>query len=396
MIMGFDWTDKNDAKVSLSVIPIYSNGRPDIDSILKTGGKQKAFSYPDGKISSTAILYVPGIPGQPKVVLKLQPAGIPNTVSKLLFVLSAVDSENMPISVKQSGTVSVWYAIPVGKMDISGVNGKLEEFGLSGSDLDYMCCVPFEIERNDDNWIHRALSKGHDTYRDVLDECGFKLPTPKPEPVPPKPIPTPTPTPTPTPQQPISQTRSIRQAQSTPKGTTTQLRGTRGKFESLIKGQKVKIDPSVREVTAVLEFDADFKPDISAFILDGQTRPQATAEELIFFNQPSGASGAITYDTGRNTLTYDLSRIPQGIERIVIVLSADEGFHFGMVRKLAVKFLSDKGNYIFEPDVGDSAFTAVEVGEVYRKAGIWRLGAKGTGCNGGLAQLCGMYGVEVE
>jgi tellurium resistance protein TerD len=168
-------------------------------------------------------------------------------------------------------------------------------------------------------------------------------------------------------------------------------------FIELVKGQRIKIDPSVKHVTAVLEAEADFTPDISAFILDGQTRPKATGEELIFYNQPAGADGAIRYDTGNNALSYDLSKIPTGIEKIAVVVSVDEpGKHFGLAKKLAVKFISDKASYIFEPDVKGTSFTAIEMCEVYRKEGIWRFNAKGVGVNGGLTELCSLYGVEVE
>jgi stress response protein SCP2 len=401
MIMGFDWADKKDAKVSLWVVPVYSMGEPDIENALKTEGGKKAFPYPDGKIAKTALLYVPGIPGQPQAVLKLQPAGIPNTLSKLLFVLSAVNAENEPVPVKQAGSVNVWCAIPVGPMDIFGANGKLEEFGLSGSDLDSACCVPFEMTKGSDNWVLSGISNGYATYRDIVKKCGFIDPKE-------------------TEREKKEKEEKERKAREEkekkekqekerkerePNEQNKQAVGNTGgskseasaqNFTPLIKGQKIKLDSSVKQVTAVLAFKANFTPDISAFILDGQTRPKATAEELIFYNQPSGANGAITYDIAKNALTYDLSRIPSGIERIVIVLSTDEGNHFGKVQKLSVRFLSDAVNYIFEPDVGGTTFTAIEIGEVYRKDGIWRLGAKGTGCNGGLAQLCEMYGVEVE
>ena len=48
-------------------------------------------------------------------------------------------------------------------------------------------------------------------------------------------------------------------------------------------------------------------------------------------------------------------------------------------------------------DLGEdfSIETAVVVGELYRHNGEWKFNAIGSGFQGGLAALCGHYGIEV-
>lgn len=52
---------------------------------------------------------------------------------------------------------------------------------------------------------------------------------------------------------------------------------------------------------------------------------------------------------------------------------------------------------IIRYDLGEdfSIETAVVVGEIYRHNGEWKFNAIGSGFQGGLAALCGHYGIEV-
>ena len=386
----FDWKDTPNANATLCVIPFYEESRSaDSENIIRDGVKadRTAFPSPGGRIADNALTFVPSYPGNFKAMIKMQMGGLPSALSSLLFVFSVKDAAGDAVSVKQIGSIGVWSAIPSGKMDVYGTE-RLSEGVLSGAVLEDVHSIPIEVVREGGNWIFKSIVDGHEKYRSILEQCGFSSPkkkeTPPPKPPPEKekkageprlPV-----------KEPKSESSKLMPAKETKNADTT--------FTPLVKGQRIKINPSVKQVLATLEVDAAFTPDISAFILDGQTRPKATGEELIFYNQTVGANGAIQYDIKNNSLSYDLSKIPNGIEKIVVVVSAD--VHFGMAKRLAVKFISDKESYIFEPDIKGTSFTAIEMCEVYRKDGLWRFNAKGTGVSGGLAELCSQYGVETN
>ncbi len=55
------------------------------------------------------------------------------------------------------------------------------------------------------------------------------------------------------------------------------------------------------------------------------------------------------------------------------------------------------GQELIHYDLGEdfSIETAVVVGELYKHNGEWKFNAIGSGFQGGLAALCGHYGIEV-
>jgi stress response protein SCP2 len=338
-------------------MPFYESMAPPNEADIIKSGKQadrNAFPFPGGAIwgdaLAHALAYLPPVyhDDKFKAMVRIKTEGLP-PLSSILFVFSAKNAIGEAVSVQQIRHIHVWLAIPKNYMDLSGIGAeRLNEGDLSGHALQSVHSVPIEIVRDGNDWVLKSVSDG-DKYRSILQKCGYKYPD-----------------------------------------------GEK-KVIQLIKGQKIKISPIAKEVKAELEVEAGFTPDISAFILDGQSHPKATGEELIFYNQPVGADGAIKYDSSKNSLSYDLSKIPEGIERIAVVVSVDEpNRHLGLAKKLSVKFTSDETSYIFEPDIKGTRCTAIEMCEVYRKEGIWRFNAKGAGVNGGLVELCSMYGVEVN
>ena len=400
----FDWKDNPNTEVSMCAIPLFE-GNADIENIIKNGVKadRTAYPFPDGRIADNALTYVPGNFGNFKALIRIQTAGLPSSLSKLIIVFSAKGASGDAVIVKQIGNISVWAAIPSGRMDFYGTE-RLNDGSLSGSALDSIHSVPIELVHQDGKWVLTPVSEGNDKYRHVLEQCGFSFP--KQNNVPPigassvsestqHPYSSPHIEET-MPEQ-AWQAEQPRQPELPRQSRTNESIQPNATLTQLIRGQRIKINSSVKQVQAMVEVEATFTPDISAFILDGQPRPKATGEKLVFYNQPIGAGGAIKYDIENNSLSYDLSMIPDGIERIAVVVSVDEpNMHFGLARRLAVKFISSETSYIFVPDLIGMKCSAVEMCEIYRKDGGWRFNAKGVGVNGGLAELCSLYGIEVE
>ena len=101
-------------------------------------------------------------------------------------------------------------------------------------------------------------------------------------------------------------------------------------------------------------------------------------------------------------IIVDLLRIPQEYDRIVIVVNiykaVQRNQHFGMIENAFIRIVDDAtGKELIHFDLGEdfSIETAVVVGELYKHNGEWKFNAIGSGFQGGLAALCGHYGIEV-
>jgi tellurium resistance protein TerD len=384
IIVGLDWTEKSGVQAVLRVVPINVHNAAETANIVTADGKTKAYPYPQGRVGNNALFYSEhpwgNMPGAIKAMIKIQFGGIPQSiVSKLIFVLTAADENAGPLPIKQIKCVPMWCARPENPMDNKGLNGRLAELDLAGNFPDGSCAVPLELVRSGDDWIMNVLDDGCKIYAEVLEECGIKVPKPPPPPPPQPSQPQGKPAPAPTPPQP----------QRTP---------ISGDAKKLITGQRIEVPADAKRITVTLEADARFRPDMSAFILDGQTQPKAIAEQLIFYNQPNGAGDAVRYDASSNSLDFDLERIPQDIVRVAIVLSIDEaGRNLGQANRLTATFKSQNSIlFVYEPDVKGHPHTAVVMCEVYRHKDQWKFNAKGAGVSGGLAQLCADYGVDIE
>lgn len=189
---------------------------------------------------------------------------------------------------------------------------------------------------------------------------------------------------------------------------------------NLTKGQKVSLtkgNPGLKKIFVGLGWDtnafdtgAAFDLDASAFLL-GANGKVAKSEDFVFYGNLKHPSGAVTH-TGDNltgegegddeAILVDLSLIPAEIEKIAFtatIYDADARRQtFGQVSNAYIRIYDEVTNQeILRYDLGEdfSIETAVVFGELYRHAGEWKFNAIGSGYQGGLAALCGSFGVEV-
>ena len=101
-------------------------------------------------------------------------------------------------------------------------------------------------------------------------------------------------------------------------------------------------------------------------------------------------------------ITIELDKIPANIEKIaftVTIYDADaRKQNFGQVSNAFIRIVdADTNTELIRYDLGEdfSIETAVVVGELYRNAGEWKFNAIGSGFQGGLAALCGHFGINV-
>ena len=189
---------------------------------------------------------------------------------------------------------------------------------------------------------------------------------------------------------------------------------------NLSKGQKVDLtkgNPSLKNIMVGLGWDVnafdggyDFDLDASAFVL-GANGLCPTDKDFIFYGNLKHASGAVEHmgdnltgsgDGDDEQILVDLSKIPANIERIaftVTIYDADlRRQNFGQVSNAYIRIVDQvTGQEIIHYDLGEdfSVETAIVVGELYKRNGDWKFNAIGSGFSGGLAALCGHYGIEV-
>src|SRR4051812_25407606 len=80
--------------------------------------------------------------------------------------------------------------------------------------------------------------------------------------------------------------------------------------------------------------------NLTAFLVGANGKVRSDAD-MVFFNQPAGEGGSATYhppavqgSTVQHRLGFDLSKLPAGVEKIVVALTEDAGGGFAKVRSL--------------------------------------------------------------
>jgi len=101
-------------------------------------------------------------------------------------------------------------------------------------------------------------------------------------------------------------------------------------------------------------------------------------------------------------IQIDLSKIPSNIQRVAFTVTIYDSEvrrqNFGQVSNAFIRIVDETTNVeLIRYDLGEdfSIETAIVVGELYRNNGEWKFNAIGSGFQGGLAALCGHYGIDV-
>ncbi|EOT23441.1 tellurium resistance protein TerD [Eubacterium sp. 14-2] len=189
---------------------------------------------------------------------------------------------------------------------------------------------------------------------------------------------------------------------------------------NLTKGQKVDLtkgNPGLKSIMVGLGWDvnafdsgADFDLDTAAFLL-GPNGKCPSEKEFIFYSNLEHSSGSVKHMgdnlTGEGEgddeqILIDLSQVPMGVDKIAFTVtiydSETRRQNFGQVSNAFIRIVDDAtGQELIRYDLGEdfSIETAVVVGELYRHGGEWKFNAIGSGFQGGLAALCGHFGIEV-
>lgn len=189
---------------------------------------------------------------------------------------------------------------------------------------------------------------------------------------------------------------------------------------SLSKGQKVDLtkgNPGLKTILVGLGWDVnafdsgtDFDLDASVFMC-GADGKCPSDKEFIYYGNLEHASTSVAHlgdnltgagEGDDEQVRIDLSKVPENIEKIsftVTIYDAETRHqNFGQVSNAFIRIVDEANNTeLIRYDLGEdfSIETAVVIGELYRNNGEWKFNAIGSGFQGGLAALCGHFGINV-
>ncbi|MEJ7650074.1 MAG: TerD family protein [Nakamurella sp.] len=174
------------------------------------------------------------------------------------------------------------------------------------------------------------------------------------------------------------------------------------------------LDEELGSVTVILETEGSegtvVDADVSVLLLgdDGRVRSN---DDLIFYNQPVGADGAVhlrdkirtdheSTPVASDVVTVELDDLPDDVARIVLSASLDPGlgitFAAASSVTLRIARSSDAQELVIFGIEALSSETALLFGEFYRRSGEWKVRAIGQGFADGLTALVTEFGVDVD
>ena len=145
--------------------------------------------------------------------------------------------------------------------------------------------------------------------------------------------------------------------------------------------------------------------------LVGENGKCPTEKEFVFYGNLVHPSESVKHmgdnltgegDGDDEQIQIDLSKIPANISKVAFTVTIYDAEtrrqNFGQVSNAFIRIVDETTNQeLIRYDLGEdfSIETAVVVGELYRHDGEWKFNAIGSGFQGGLAALCGHYGIDV-
>ena len=146
----------------------------------------------------------------------------------------------------------------------------------------------------------------------------------------------------------------------------------------------------------------NIKTDIDpyAFQLYGNGKTRRDKDLVFFGNEQSESDGVyIAHKDGKQGVGICLGNVPEDVETIVVsfAIYEEEGkrnAYFSGVRNPLARFYVDEKEYEFPLELGLEK--VVNILEVYRYQGEWKVRFVGAGFRDGLKKLCEQYGVAVK
>ncbi|MBL1108459.1 TerD family protein [Streptomyces sp. 5-8] len=143
--------------------------------------------------------------------------------------------------------------------------------------------------------------------------------------------------------------------------------------------------------------------DVSVLLLnaDGKVRSDG---DFYFYNNPVAADGSVqllgktpTADGNEDRISFDLTVVPDDVDRMVVAASRYEGARFGELEHVRLSLADGAGENLLRFVIEDAdSVSAVIFGELYRRGEEWKFRAVGQGYDTGLVGLATDFGVDIE
>lgn len=143
--------------------------------------------------------------------------------------------------------------------------------------------------------------------------------------------------------------------------------------------------------------------DVSVLLLDVNGKVRSDAD-FYFYNNPVAADGSVQLlgkspsgSGNKDRIGFDLTAVPDEIDRIVVAASRYDGARFGELGDLRLTLSDASGEDLVRFGIDEAgAVSAFIFGELYRRGGAWKLRAVGDGYAAGLAGLATDFGVDID
>ncbi|MHC5907365.1 TerD family protein [Streptomyces sp. S6] len=143
--------------------------------------------------------------------------------------------------------------------------------------------------------------------------------------------------------------------------------------------------------------------DVSVLLLDENGKVRGDGD-FYFYNNPVAADGSVqmlgktpTESGDEDRISFDLTVVPAGVDRMVVAASRHGGAGFGELEDLRLTLADGSGDVLVRFAIEDAgAVSAIIFGELYRRSEEWKFRAVGQGYDTGLAGLATDFGVDIE
>lgn len=151
--------------------------------------------------------------------------------------------------------------------------------------------------------------------------------------------------------------------------------------------------PAAQTVTVGLAA-ASGHADLIALLLDADGRADGD-NGVVLFSQPVSAGGAVSLDLASDTVTISLQTLPVAVERVLVVAQADGTADVTPCGTLTATISADGTAVAAATFSSLPTVATLQLVEIYRRSGQWKVRALGDGYAEGLAKLLTVHGVEV-
>ena len=181
---------------------------------------------------------------------------------------------------------------------------------------------------------------------------------------------------------------------------------------TVLRGQKTdltKTNPGLSSITVGLGWDvsSNIEIDAAAFLQQNSGKCKGD-EDFVFYGNPNGRNNSVNHladikaSTDKAQLKVNLAAVPQDVEKIAFTLTIYEGpqrgHNFGQISSAYIRIEEKGGKELLRFNMGRdfNSETAIVAAELYRHKGEWKFSPVASGYQGGLAALCGGFGIVVS